>query len=408
MRALGRAFFFSMMLFQKSLLALTFSASVAAAQDIDLTPLVSSVGLADTIVALKNDPPGAGRDFALGGVLFLHGIEKTLQQRYRHNADFGNLGLPVLRLPLPRNPDAAPFYPALVTDLFRDLGTDMQGARAVLTGVEGGFGVTLDLTRVWFDINENGARDTGEGLLSAAGAAFGRAGPAGDLNSLVVRFDTADAAWLTAYTHLLEAFTNAVLAFDPTKVIADITHSIDAMDDLRGTQPNTRHSHLRGFEGWIDTFAIAYGALNQQPDPLHTRALRENLLAMVAQNRRFWDLLALETDNDREWIPGDGQTSAMGIGLPKDAGALWMKVLDDAEALLEGRLLAPHWRVEPTAGVNVSKLLQDPAPVDIVTWVQGHGLLPYMEQGPLVDDGNLRLFEQMFRGDALLFMVWLN
>lgn len=397
-----------MMLFRKSLLALTFTASVAAAQDIDLTPLVSSVGLTDTIVALEDDEPSPGRDFALGGVLFLRGIEKTLQLRYRHNADFGELGLPVLRLPLPPNPEATPFYPGLVTDLFRDLGTDMQGARTVLTNVQGDFGVILDLTRVWFDINENGARDKGEGLMSAAGAAFGRAALQGDLNSLVVRFDAADAAWLTAYTHLLEAFTDVVLAFDPTEVIADVSQSIDAMSDLRGAQPNSRQSYLRGFESWVDTFAMFYGALNRQPDPVHTRALRENLLAMVAQNRRFWDLLALETDNDREWIPGTGQVSAMGIELPKDAGSLWMKVLDDAEGLLEGRLLAPHWRVEPAAGVNVARLLQNPIPVDIVTWVHGHGLLPYMEQGPLVDDGNLRQFEQMFRGDALLFMVWLN
>ncbi|CAN0055889.1 unnamed protein product, partial [Chrysoparadoxa australica] len=221
-------------------------------------------------------------------------------------------------------------------------------------------------------------------------------------------FDAADAAWLTANTHLLEAFTEVVLAFDPTEGIADVSQSIDAMSDLRGAQPNSRQSYLRGFESWVDTFAMFYGALNRQPDPVHTRALRENLLAMVAQNRRFWDLLALETDNDREWIPGTGQVSAMGIELPKDAGSLWMKVLDDAEGLLEGRLLAPHWRVEPAAGVNVARLLQNPIPVDIVTWVHGHGLLPYMEQGPLVDDGNLRQFEQMFRGDALLFMVWLN
>lgn len=395
-------------MFRTSLFALFCSASVAAAQDIDLTPLVSSVGLSDTIVALEQDPPGAARDFALGGVTFLRGIEKTLQLRYRHNADFGGLDMPVLRLPLPRNTQAEPFYPGLVTDLFRQLEADMQESRAALSAATETFGVTLDLTRVWFDINENGRRDRGEGVMSAASAAFGRAGPDGDLNSLVVRFDTADAAWLMAYTHLLEGFSNFLLAFDPTEVIAEVGASIDAMADLRGTDPVNRFGYLRGNENWVDSFAILYGAVNQQPDPRYTRALRDNLLAMVTENRRFWDLLALEDDNDREWIPAVGQTSAMGITLPDDTGPMWLQVLTDAEDLLEGRQLVPHWRVEPDAGVNLARLLKDPVPVDIVTWVQGHGLLPYMERGPLVSLDSLNQFEAMFRGDALLFMVWLN
>lgn len=34
-----------------------------------------------------------------------------------------------------------------------------------------------------------------------------------------VRFDSADHAWLTAYTHLLSGFANFVLAYDPAPVI---------------------------------------------------------------------------------------------------------------------------------------------------------------------------------------------
>ena len=36
----------------------------------------------------------------------------------------------------------------------------------------------------------------------------------------VVRFDTADAAWLSAYAHLVSALAEAVLAYDPTDATA--------------------------------------------------------------------------------------------------------------------------------------------------------------------------------------------
>ncbi|SMX47239.1 hypothetical protein [Maliponia aquimaris] len=391
-----------------ALLALT---GAAAAQDtppdIDLTPLVASVGLTDTLTALEAEPASPGRDFALGGLRFLLAIEKTLQLRYRHNADFGDMDLPVLRLPLPDNPAAEPFYAALVADLFRDLVADMATAREDLRGATGEFGVTLDLTRLWFDINGNGAPDAGEGLLDAAGAALGQGLPQ-DLNALTVRFDSADAAWLEAYTHLLEGFGHLVLAFDPTEVIEEVNTSIAQMQALRGARSSDYYFWFTGQERFVDAFAVIYGAVNRQPDVAHVHAARDNLLAMVAANRRFWEMVPQETDNNAEWIPARGQVSALGITLPEDTADRWLAVLQDAEDVLLGKQLVGHWRLEGKGGVNVARLLQDPVPIDIVTWLHGHGLVRYMETGPVVDEGNLNRFAEMFRGDALLFMVWLN
>ena len=75
---------------------------------------------------------------------------------------------------------------------------------------------------------------------------------------------------------------------------------------------------------------------------------------------------------------------------------------------MNGELLIGHWRVEPGAGINVRKLFEDPPAVDLVSWVQGHGLLPYIERGPLVSGASLVRFESMFAGNALVFMVLLN
>lgn len=129
---------------------------------------------------------------------------------------------------------------------------------------------------------------------------------------------------------------------------------------------------------------------------------------MIAQNRVFWAAVAQESDNENEWIPNAGQTAAMGFDLPPETSEVWQAILGDGEELLNGELLVPYWRIAPAGGVNVKKLFMDPPAVDIVTWVQGSGLLPYMERGPLADTNNLRIFEQMVTGDALIFSFLLN
>jgi hypothetical protein len=102
------------------------------------------------------------------------------------------------------------------------------------------------------------------------------------------------------------------------------------------------------------------------------------------------------------------RTSALGVTLPDDTGALWQAVLTDAEDILKGRTLVGHWRMRGQGGVNVARLLENPRPVDIVTWIQGEGLVDVMERGPIANPESLDRFFDMFRGRALLFMVWLN
>ena len=43
-------------------------------------------------------------------------------------------------------------------------------------------------------------------------------------------------------------------------------------------------------------------------------------------------------------LPNDKQQSALGLTLPPGTGAVWLSVLEDAEALLKGTKLAPYWR----------------------------------------------------------------
>lgn len=384
----------------------------------DLSSDLARTGLTRTEAALAAKPDKSPNDlFALGAVQFLRGVERSLQTRWVYNAQLDNLGLPVLRLPVEPNPAPKPFEPGLITDLFRDLGTDMEAARTTLGAIPDGveLAVELDLAALWFDVNMNGVRDPDEEMTAIAVGSLMRPPtlrsdpplPETQYDTLPVRFDTADLHWLIAYTHLLSGLSEMVIAFDPTEAIAEVLDARAGMLEILGDTPPRNTRDMR-FWPMADQFAMAYGALNTPPDPAHTRIAHGHFLQMIAQNRLFWAKVGEEDDNTLEWIPNATQTAALGFELPPETGQVWQEVLADTEAVLTGERLVPFWRTAPAGGVDVHAMFMDPPAVDIVTWVQGAGLLPYMKRGPLANSRNLRIFERMISGDAMLFVFLLN
>ncbi len=390
---------------------LLFCAGLASAQT---SQMIAQNGLAatETRLATQADPSANDR-FALGAVRFLRGIENTLQFRWQHNMAIKDFDMPGLSLPVPPNPDAAPFTPDLILTLFEHLRDDMALTQDTLGQVDAqDVALEIDLTDIWFDINMNQQRDFGEGLIevglnTVASPRQAAEMAAQGMDNTLVRFDSADVAWLNAYSHLLGGISELVIAFDPTEAIAKVLETDQQLINLRGNRPSESFYDAQ-FGGWVDRFAMVYGALNQQPLADHTRAARFHFLIMLSENKTFWARVALETDNENEWIPNAHQTAALGFTLPEGAAESWQAVLDDAEKLLNGKLLVSYWRLEPMGGINVMKLFENPPVVDIVDWVQGSGLLPYMELGPTVSTRNLRQFDRMMSGDALLYSILFN
>ncbi|NJS39379.1 MAG: hypothetical protein HC783_10530 [Rhodobacteraceae bacterium] len=312
-----------MRLLAASLLSLAL-ATPAAAQT--LSAEIGANGIAPTLARLKAQPePALEEIFAIGGLHFLGAVERALQLQWRTGADqvAGNagdtLGLPFLRLPVPLNSAPEPFQGALITQLFTDIDADMNAARAALATLPDGedFGMELTFSDLWFDINLNGTREAEEEALTILGPqllGWQWQDPDPTAPPLTIRFDAADAAWLTAYTHVMSGLANTILAYDPA---ASIDRVIAARTALKVAAPDpTDYSFDASFGQFIDAFAMLEGAVNQQPDTARAKAAKEHFLAMITENRRFWSLVAVETDNDREWVPNDNQTSALGFSLP--------------------------------------------------------------------------------------------
>ncbi len=76
--------------------------------------------------------------------------------------------------------------------------------------------------------------------------------------------------------------------------------------------------------------------------------------------------------------------------------------------MLQGDRLIPHWRFGAEAGINLRKLFENPPAIDLVTFIQGEGLLPYAEKGPRMSMDAWNDFERLVSGDAVLFALFLN
>ncbi len=389
------------------------AAPAQTAPDLALSAEIGASGIAATAARLAALPtPTAEEAFALGALRFLGAIEDAVQLRWRVGISDSMQMLPVLRLPIPENPAPAPFEPAMVSSLFTGIAAGMDSARASLAKLppEADFGLEIALSDLWFDIDANGLRNSGEDLSEIVGPALlGWRWMERDTATPlpVLRFDAADAAWLSAYTHLLSGVAQTVLAYDPTEAITRVQDARRQLEQFSASRSDDSYLD-RSFGNFADSFAMIAEALNQQPDPAFALGAQDHFLSMIAENRRFWALVERETDDTREWIPNDRQHSALGIELPQGAGAAWLSVLADAEALLKGELLAPYWRAGDKAGVNVARMFTDPRPIELIGWVQGWRALPYLEKGPIVTRQNLRRIEQMMSGSSTMFMVLVN
>lgn len=388
-------------------LALLLATPVAAET---ISEEIARTGLGPTETRLAALPSPSNEElFALAGLRFLGGVEQALQLRWKTGVKADWSELPILRLPIPENPNAIPFQAADFTALIRNLDADMDASRAALSQLgDKPFSLPIRVADLWFDINANGTREPGEDLAEVTGMALGGGRGMGvAVEDPVITFDTADAAWLSAYTHFLSGFASTALAYDPEPAIQRVIDSSKEIYALWGTTPPNNAMDMM-FGRQVDRVAMVLIALSKTPDKALAQDAYSHFLSMIEENRRFWSLVALETDNTGEWVPNDTQSSGLGLMMPPGTGDRWQAVLADAEKALKGELLIPHWRFGAEAGINLKKAFENPPAVDLVTWVQGEGLLPYAEKGPQMSGQAWRDFEDIVQGDAMLFAVFLN
>lgn len=367
--------------------------------------------------------------FGLGMIRFARAIEAFAQHQYRHGLKPAmGMVVPFMRMPVPDNEQPQRLTYEGQRAALQALLDGLAAAESTLASIgQGDVKIPLDLEKVRLNITgtPEGAAVTLMQLLRAISmavppeAAFAPDGgspavpttePASD--RFEVAFDRADAIWLKGYCRLLSAVLEAVLAYDWSATFADAGGLFYPHLNAEKEPIPSNLDALVGGTGSAALIADSIAMIHQirwpVAEPARMRRARENLKAVVAASRESWGAIVAEIDDDREWIPAPRQRSAAlpQMTITQQRLDVWLAALDEFDAVLDGRMLVPHWRM--AKGINLKRVFEEPRPFDLVLWATGHAALPFLEDGPVMSPDSWQAWQRAFGGDFLLFAVYFN
>lgn len=364
---------------------------------------------------LATTPADAEARFALGGVLMVRAVERFGQSMYRHGLQTPrNAFLPLFGLPLAFNPRPEPLTYDGFRAILARLVQDLDAAQAELARVgDAPIKLTVDIARIRLDLDANGAAEEREKLsavietLAMAARRRGIRTPAGD--GFPVAFDLADVYWLRGYANLLSISAEFFLAYDFRSTFEATFHLFFPRAGLQFgrlfAEPTT--PGRGGDMGSIfDAIAFVHLVRWDVAEPQRLRGVHARLKNVVALSRKTWAAVRAETDDDNEWLPGPHQKGVLDMPVTDDMINSWLAMLDELEAVLDGQKLVPHPRF--ARGINFKRVLTEPRQFDLVLWITGHAVLPYLEDGPIADGRSWAQAQQVFRGQFLAYALWFN
>lgn len=375
---------------------------------------------AELTTLVERSPQDAQARLGLGLIQFAGAIERLGQSFYRYGLMAPRSSfLPILRLPVPSNPSPEKLDYSKLRAIYDKLLDDLARVSRTLADLPPGEAkVAVDLMAIRLDLNNDGQTDATEALGAIAQALMQGPGrrpgsqPTGVLGPWVVAFDRADAAWLAGYSNLLSSLVAFTMAHDWSETFNATGHlffagAVDASSPLTsGPGP----SSMFGDEGPRFADMIAFLHMVRWPvvEPRRLQAVRSHLKEVVRLSRLSWKEILTETDDDREWIPAPKQTSRAIAALPVTQEIVdgWLAVLDDMDAVLDGRKLIPHFRFQ--SGIDLQQVLEQPRPFDLVLWMTGHAAVPYLKNGEVISWDHWNRWNGMLRGNFLGYAAWFN
>lgn len=400
-------------------LHLAVPATAAAATPVELTQkhlTAGSIAEGEKALAaiLAKKPDDAEAIAGLGLIRLAKATERFSQSLYRYGfrpPEDPMMTVPLLTMPVPPNPDpeviryedARAILQALVDDLDAvDRTLQPLGDRPAKLPVAMG--------RVKLDLAGNGR---GQATLYEVYNAvlLGGQGDPADAGKLVIAFDTGDVLWLRAYTHVLRAGAEFLLARDWHRSFDAAAHLLFPRPDspLAAALSLPTQGVFTGAEDGRIADAIAWIHLLNWPVAEADRLprAREHLLAAAKLSQEMWASIRTETDDDREWLPNAKQASLIpGMTITDDRIESWLALMQESEAILNGDKLLPHWRFDQ--GFNLRRLLDSSQPFDLVLLLTGTDMVPYLEDGPVSERSFWEQATEAFEGEFLSFAVWIN
>lgn len=370
---------------------------------------------------LKQNPKDDQARFALGTLQFVRSVEHLAQSIHHFGAlsEKSRLArqLPVFRLPVPENPNPQKITYPDVRRILQNFTDDLAKSEATLAQIKDKkVKLPLAFGMIHLDVDGNGKVEEQETLWKIYVGINNGLGPTNqpteaEVKSFVIAFDYADVLWLRGYCHLLSAMSEMILIGDQQQLFDAIAHQLFANPDVP-TLPLADFAK-EDASHFASEIADAIAAIHLMhfpvKEPKRGEAVVKHLEAVIELSRKNWDEIVAETDNDREWIPNPKQDGVIpGVKITDDMIKGWREFLDEADAIVAGKKLIPHWRMKEGMGVNLRQVFLKPRDFDLVLWVQGSAAIPYLEKGETTKPETWNRLQTTFRGQFIGFSIWFN
>lgn len=409
----------------------------ATAADAPVQEYLSTGRLADGAAAmeaeLKQSPGNQQARFSLGVVQFLQAIEGLGRDHYR----YGLLGqrrpqITFMRLPIPENSMPEQISYDKAREIIRNLLNRLTTAEQTLAAMEpGDVKLPLVIGQIRFDFDGDGRGSDEESLWRVMDTLRQRGGnqAAPATNNFSVTFDAGDVYWLRGYCHALSGLAEMVLAYDWRDQFERTAHlfypDVDTPYTYLGEEGP---GFAAGFssQNVLDVLTLIHCINYECTEPERMQRALSHFEAVIAMGRETWKAIETETDNENEWIPNTQQESvAGGMRVGREMITRWHQLLDEVEAILQGKKLIPFWRgvkggiplfvnsprdipVHPQLGINVRRLFTEPGRLDAALLLQGTGFHPYLEKGPRTNGQTWFEISDAFGDEFMLFVLWFN
>lgn len=395
--------------------------------------------------------------FGLGTAQFLEAVEHLVQRlhhyglrsAYRSGSFAMGVGmLPILRLPVPDNPNPEPITYEALRGVLADFVDDLGIAETSLGQVHGDVKLPLSLGQIRVDFDSDGQATEAEKLTGIIATVAALRQEPSNFDWLDVSFDGSDVLWLRAYCNLLMAIADLPLGYDfheaydttfrgvfpsgvfPPSKVADNDRLIEEQwAKLHGQFPQGDPKALadwlktdegklvweqwrdleskRSAAGLLDLLAFIHQMRWPVVEADRLKDMLGHLEQMVALSRASWTGILAETDDDHEWIPNPNQHGVLpGMRITPDLVSGWMGLLDQLDGIFAGKILLPHPRF--TQGINLRRMLLEPGVFDPVMMAQGSGVAAYLEDGPMTDPRVWARLMQLVQGNFLGYFLWIN
>ena len=381
-----------------------------AAPDVDsiLTLGKLDEGIVALEAHLKETPKDDVARFGLGTVQLVNSVQKLGRKLavYGPQARVALIAYDATaRVPAPKEPLT---YERLC-EINREWLDDLTRIEATLAKIESeDVKLSLHVGRVTMNL---GTAETRALTLLPVLRQFQRA-PIGREGDFAIVFDRADVDWLRGYCHLLSALSEIMLAYDGQGLFDVAAHRLFQHAKVPHEfllEPNrTSQAGWFQFEELADAIAFIHMLRFPLVEPKRMQTALAHIEQTLSLSRQMWKRIQAETDNDHEWIPGPKQKGAINVNVTNEMVDNWIRALDEAEQIVQGKKLLPFWRGKATRGVNLRKAFLEARQLDIVLWVQGTAATPYLEEGELTKPDTWQQINRAFGGQFVGFGFWFN